>query len=99
MLFHFANIQDGLNGISLENKNTAAILFRWKKFLFEFLYTKNQAGEPWSPSYTSPYEPYYNHGQYIQGWSYKGVGLGTPFITPRDYVQGRIAIKSSGIFH
>jgi hypothetical protein len=82
-LAQLANIQDGLNGISLENKRNTDRSVVWKKFLFEFLYTKNQAGEPWSPPTPSPYEPYFNHGQYIEGWSYNGTGLGTSFITTR----------------
>jgi len=82
-LFKLANIQDGLNGISLENKHISNHAFRWKKILFELLYTRNQAGEPWSPPTHDPYEPYYNHGEYIHGWSYNDVGLGTPFITPK----------------
>jgi hypothetical protein len=86
-LYHLANIQDGLNGISIEHKPDSASVFKWKKFVIEFLYTKNQAGEPWSPPTPSPYENYYNHYQYVEGWSYKGIGLGTPFITPRQYVR------------
>jgi hypothetical protein len=86
-LYHLANIQDGLNGFSIENRNNSYNFFKWKKFLFELLYTKNQAGEPWSKPTPSPYEPYYNHGEYMQGWSYKGVGLGSPFITTRDYLR------------
>ncbi len=86
-LYHLANIQDGLNGISIENKHDSDKIFRWKKIVFEFLYTKNQAGEPWSPPTPSPYENYYNHYQYAEGWSYKGINLGTPFITSRKYVR------------
>ena len=82
-LYYLANIQDGLNGLSLENKENSNKTFRWRKFLFEILYTKNQAGEPWSPPTPSPFEGYYNHYQYIQGWSYKRIGLGTPFISTR----------------
>src|SRR5665647_592844 len=79
-LAHLANIQDGLNGISLKNlrqENNSKI---WNKLLFEFLYTKSQAGKPWSPEYGSQYEPYYNHGQYITGWSLNGIGLGNPLL-------------------
>jgi hypothetical protein len=82
-LAHLANIQDGLNGLSIENKSVTDKVFKWKRFLFEFLYTKNQAGESWSRNTPSAYESYYNHGEYIQGWSYNGTGLGNPFITPR----------------
>jgi hypothetical protein len=82
-LAHLANIQDGLNGISLENKQNTSRSVIWKKLIFEFLYTKNQAGEPWSPEYGSSYEGYFNHGQYIHGWSYNDSGIGTPFITTK----------------
>ncbi|MBN1414631.1 MAG: hypothetical protein JW973_05990 [Bacteroidales bacterium] len=86
-LIHLANLQDGLNGLSIENRAFSNNTFRWKKILFEFLYTKNQAGEAWSKYTISPFENYYNHNQYVQGWSYHGVGLGTPFITTSDYVR------------
>ncbi|MFZ2340211.1 MAG: capsule assembly Wzi family protein [Bacteroidales bacterium] len=86
-LAHLANIQDGLNGISLQNLHRDGKPGIWDKMLLELLYTKNQAGEPWSPESGSPYEPYYNHGQYITGWSYLGSGLGTSFITTRDYIR------------
>lgn len=89
-LAHFANIQDGLSGISLENLHRGGIRGIFEKILFEFLYTKNQAGQPYSPEYGSPYEPYFNHTQYVTGWSYLGTGLGTPFIGTRDYVKDEL---------
>jgi hypothetical protein len=55
--------------------------------LFEFLYTKNQAGETWSKWTPSPFENYYNNSYYKAGWSYKGSGLGTPFISPRGTIK------------
>ncbi len=86
-LAHLANIQDGLNGFSIENLHKGDKKGLWNKLLFEFLYTRNQAGEPWSPETGSAYEPYYNHGQYVSGWSYLGTGLGTSFIGTRDYIR------------
>ena len=86
-LAHLANIQDGLNGLSIQNLHRNGQLGVWNKVLLEFLYTKNQAGQPWSPEYGSPYETYYNHGQYITGWSYMESGLGTSFIGTRDFIQ------------
>lgn len=86
-LAHLANIQDGLNGVMIENLHQEGSNTVWRKLLFELLYTKNQAGRPWSPEYGSPYEPYYNHGQYLTGWSYSGTGLGTPFISTREYLR------------
>jgi hypothetical protein len=97
-LGHLANIQDGLNGISIENLVGNNTLFRWKKILFEFLYTKNQAGEPWSPDTPSPYEQYYNHYQYAHGWSYRDANLGTPFITTRAYIREELPTWSGEYF-
>jgi hypothetical protein len=81
-LYYLANLRDGLNGISISNNKKSSQKIRWNKILLEFLYTKNQAGETWSPHTTSIYEDYYNNGYYDIGWSYKGPGSGTPFITP-----------------
>ena len=81
-LYRLANIRDGLNGLSLVNLHPGNEGFRWKKILAEILYTKNQAGESWSPVTKSGDEEYFNHDQYMEGWSYKGVGIGNPFITP-----------------
>jgi hypothetical protein len=97
-LSKLANIQDGLNGISLINADPGAKRTFWKRFLVEFLYTRNQAGEPWSPETGSPYEPYYNHGQYITGWSYNGTGLGNPFITTRAYIRSDLAVHPDEYF-
>ena len=83
-LAHFANIQDGLNGLRLENMQATNDLVFWRRILFEVLYTKNQAGEPWSPPTPTQCENYYNHGQYFNGWSYQGNSLGTPLITVRN---------------
>ena len=86
-LAHLANIQDGLNGFVFENKDTACKNAFLKKLNLEFLYSKNQAGEPWSPQTGSPYEAYYNHSQYINGWSYNEVGIGSPLIGTRAFIR------------
>jgi hypothetical protein len=82
-LSKLANIQDGLNGISVENlnyheKNRG---LQFKTMLFEVFYSKNQAGYPWSALTKSGDENYYNNYYYSDGWSYKGTGLGNPLIT------------------
>lgn len=83
-LGHFANLRDGLSGLSLTNLDAANNLtFKWKKILVELFYSKNQAGEAWSPVTPSGDENYYNNDTYIEGWSYKGTGLGNPFIGTR----------------
>lgn len=86
-LSKLANILDGLNGIRIENKKIAYPNkkdFQWRTILFEFLYTKNQAGELWSKITKSGHENYYNNYYYKDGWSYKERGLGTPFITTKN---------------
>lgn len=81
-LYHLANLRDGLNGISLTNRNiNKNRVFGWKKILLEFLYSKNQAGELWSPETPSGDENYYNSDQYPDGWSYKGIGIGNPLLS------------------
>ena len=97
-LAHLANIQDGLNGLMIENLQKENRRTTWNRFLFEFLYTKNQAGKPWSPEYGSPYEPYYNHGQYITGWSYNGASLGNPFISTREFLRKELPAHPEDYF-
>jgi hypothetical protein len=83
-LSKLANIRDGLNGLSLENikDRKGYNTFEWKKIVIELLYTKDQAGYPWSTPTNSGDEDYYNNYLYKQGWSYKELGLGNPLITP-----------------
>ena len=91
-LSKLANIADGLNGISLENKIMSKTQLTWKKILFEFLHTKNQAGYPDSKPTKSGDEDYYNNDYYKKGWSYYGLGLGTPFVTARHNArEGQLA--------
>ncbi|MBB6500867.1 capsule assembly Wzi family protein [Pedobacter cryoconitis] len=100
-LSKLANIRDGLNGVSFENKyyeedETAG--FMWKKVLFEFFYSKDQAGYPWSVFTKSGDEDYYNNFYYVNGWSYQGMGMGTPLITPRHDAKPGQAIKKADYF-
>ncbi|MCE6992765.1 capsule assembly Wzi family protein [Dyadobacter sp. CY323] len=86
-LYHLANVADGINGVSLVNKTAKAGDLYWKRFVFEFLYSKNQAGETWSKPTPSGNENYLNHYLYQDGWSYYGLSLGTPFITPANHAR------------
>jgi len=89
-LKHLVYKQDGLNGISIINRKTQDKKYIWDKILFEFLYTKNQAGAVGSPD-TASYDPYFNHWQYIEGWSYLSQGLGTSFINTRKHIRAELA--------
>ena len=97
-LAYLANIQDGLNGISLVKEETSGKQDIWKKLLFEFLYTKNQAGQPGATSSGSAYEAYYNHYLYINGYTYRGNGLGTPFISTRNDIKDELASAPTEYF-
>jgi hypothetical protein len=99
-LSKLANINDGLNGLSIENKKYGDKTsgFAWKKVLFEFFYSKDQAGYPWSTFTKSGDEDYYNNFYYVNGWSYKSQGLGNPFITPRHDARSGQAIKKADYF-
>jgi Capsule assembly protein Wzi len=81
--FHLANFRDGLYGLSIVNKKRRVNTFGWRKLVVEVFHSKDQAGYPWSIRTPSGDENYYNNFEYAQGWSYKGLGLGNPFITPR----------------
>ena len=83
-LWHLANISDGLLGMSVINHSKEySNHVHWNKLLFEVLYTKNQAGEPWSKPTPTGNENYLNHYLYNLGWSYKDNAIGQPMVTPR----------------
>lgn len=86
-IYYLANLRDGLNGLSLVNTRQTGKRFQWKKMLIEVFYTKNQAGEFWSPYTPSGDENYYNNDQYVRGWSYKSFGIGNPFIGTRASIR------------
>lgn len=95
-LAHLANIRDGLTGISFRNKRKGDS--GWSKLLFEFLYTKNQAGELWSKTTKSGDEAYYNNYMYAGGWSYRDRAIGNPFLTPRHEARSDLRYKDSEYF-
>jgi hypothetical protein len=86
-LWHLANIADGLLGISASQSAPKSNI-DWTKILVEIVYTKNQAGEPWSKPTPTGNENYLNHYLYNWGWSYQNKSLGLPLITAKnDAVQ------------
>lgn len=95
-LYHLANVRDGLQGITLTNRQQRSSKVYWKKFLIEYLYTKNQAGEEWSKPTPTGNENYMNHYLYPQGWSYKQIGMGTPFISRLQDVNKHLPYKTEG---
>ena len=90
----FINFPDGLYGVSYTPTVAQSGGFRVKRALFEFLTTLQQSGanywkvdpatipdgEKWT-AVNKGDDNYFNNGQYQEGWTYQGQGLGTPFIT------------------
>lgn len=97
-LWHLANIADGLMGITVQRKSPVSEKWGWNKLLMELLYTKNQAGERWSKPTPTGNENYHNHYLYNYGWSYRGQGLGTPFISPRHTAKENLPYKDLEYF-
>ncbi len=97
-LYHFANLRDGLYGISLKNMKEAGKGFHWNKILAEYLFTKNQAGEFWSPVTPSGDEDYYNNYQFVKGYSYYGFGIGSPFAGTRAWISDDLPDSENDYF-
>lgn len=81
------NAPDGLTGLSWHR--TANSQRGWlNRVVVEYLTTTNQSGSTFD--YNAKYQGadnYFNHGQYIEGWSYMGRTIGTPFIMPGNEVR------------
>jgi hypothetical protein len=86
-LFYLNNVEDGLQGISWKNTNTESKKNFIEAILVEYLYTKSQGGELGADAPLKVQRgrvDYFNHGQYINGWTYEGEVIGTPFFTLED---------------
>ncbi|MGA0560271.1 capsule assembly Wzi family protein [Larkinella sp. VNQ87] len=82
-LFYLTNIADGLNGIRFQNRRPATHGLHVQTVVAEFLYTLSQGGAAFTENEKfRGNDNYFNHTQYIDGWSYQGQTLGTPFISP-----------------
>jgi hypothetical protein len=89
MLFYLSNITDGLHGISLTN-NRGSIKNKISKITFEYLNTNSQGGANGADQLNGRLRgmtDYFNQGQYLDGWSYYGKGIGTAFLMPLPRVD------------
>ena len=75
--FWFDNKFDGLWGINIKNKNNNG---QMKEVAIEFLNTKFQSGS----IHPDGVDSYFWHDQYPAGWQYKGVSMGSLFVTPNQ---------------
>ena len=82
------NFPDGLTGLSW-HRTSGASKGLLQRFVVEYLSTMDQSG----PTFIIPNsnyqgaDNYFNHSQYLEGWSYLGRTIGTPFIMPQSDVQ------------
>lgn len=90
----FKNVPDGLYGINLKLDPGAATRgFAVTNLTLEFLTTKDQSGSQFyiPGSKYQGADNYFNHTQYMEGWSYQGRTIGTPFIIPgKDMDQSKL---------
>jgi len=83
LMWDAVNIQDGLWGFSIKNKQFPII----KGFLYEYLNTTDQNG-PYHDKDGIVYggmDNYFDNYLYRSGWTYYGRTIGTPFITSPIY--------------
>ena len=86
--------EDGLYGVKITNFKNEKV----KEFLVEMIYTMNQSRyvsgffkllglptERWEAD-----DSYFNHGEYTDGFVYKGKTISTPFIFPRSEFKGKL---------
>ncbi len=85
----FKNPQDGLLGISLQDRQGKLV----QRVVYEFLYTKRQSGpEPPGPGRGGPggRDNYYNHYLYRTGWTHYGRTVGSPLMFAAEDRQQRL---------
>lgn len=84
-LFYGTNLADGLNGLRLKNRRQpAGERFFLQQVTVEYLYTKSQGGSEFilDDADRRGQDNYFNQGQFVDGWTYFGRTIGTPFLTP-----------------
>lgn len=96
----FLNVPDGLLGIRWTRPALAnATGFRFHHLTLEGLSTTNQSGSTFyiPGSRYQGADNYFNHGQYLQGWSYRGRAIGTPLLPVWSEIQPGLQAQS-GLF-
>lgn len=85
-LFYGTNLADGLNGLRIRNKNQpSGSAFFLRQITLEYLYTGSQGGSVFviDDEKLRGRDDYFNHSQFLDGWTYFGRTIGTPFLTPQ----------------
>jgi hypothetical protein len=84
-LFYGTNLDDGLNGLRIRNNyQPDKSAFFLRQITVEYLFTGSQGGDVFileDPKRRGR-DDYFNNSQYLDGWTYFGRTIGTPFLTP-----------------
>jgi hypothetical protein len=97
-LFYPANITDGLNGIRIRRNHPLSETARYlalQSLVFEFVGTKYQINS--SPLFgLGIFEKgnFYNSFLYQTGYSYRGLGIGTPLASPQSQTDDRLPVNA-----
>ena len=93
----FQNLPDGLTGLSWHRRSGGSGTWRLMRVVLEVLNTTNQSGDTFDVARQfQGRDNYFNHGQYVQGWSYQGRTIGTPFIAPRSTFSAEVNANEGG---
>ena len=99
-LFYLTNIADGLNGIRAKNnRQPDGSSFFLKQITFEYLFTGSQGGSEFvidDPKHRGR-DNYFNHSQFVDGWTYFGRTIGSPFLTPKAETRPELSTYSPAI--
>lgn len=100
----WGNLDDGIYGISLVSKKEKSA---FKRMVLEFIHTTNQGlyrsgflrligfdGKHYGRNQNF----YFSHAQYIDGWSYEGKTIGSPFLIPSSEIRDEKSINSRDFF-
>lgn len=107
-LFYGTNLEDGLNGLRLKNRNSPeSSAFFLRQITVEYLFTGSQGGDVFilDDSKRRGRDDYFNNSQYLDGWTYFGRTIGSPFLTPQQEVNSSlpprygIANNRVSVFH
>ncbi|MBC3783831.1 capsule assembly Wzi family protein [Spirosoma utsteinense] len=108
-LFYGTNLDDGLNGLRLKNRNRpTGTAFFLRQITLEYLFTGSQGGDEFviDNDKRRGRDNYFNHSQFVDGWVYFGRTIGTPFLAPQrelrpDLPNGGVGIANNRVsaFH
>jgi hypothetical protein len=94
-LFYLLNVEDGLNGIRLKNRQPISNTFSIRQVTFEYLFSGSQGGSTFvleDPERRGR-DDYFNHSQFLDGWAYYRRTIGTPFFTPENEVSNLLPAR------